>query len=167
MRAGQGYPDEGRSARYVLKDYVNAKLLYCHPPPKIPPNDFNRRTHEMSLRKLAKKKHAPISRVEKGANNFIPMPSSDGGEHGSKSMAIDRSFFAEPNLASNAFIGDKSFTRSKAYPHQNAVSDDGTPLSARQARIASVMSNQTGVYDGKKHHKKAKRVKQRSGKGYD
>ncbi|NWZ14274.1 LSG1 GTPase, partial [Agelaius phoeniceus] len=35
-----GQPDQPRSARYVLKDYVNGKLLYCHPPPGIDPNDF-------------------------------------------------------------------------------------------------------------------------------
>lgn len=33
MRAGKGSPDESRAARYILKDYVNAKLLYCQPPP--------------------------------------------------------------------------------------------------------------------------------------
>lgn len=32
-----GQPDQPRSARYILKDYVNGKLLYCHPPPgRIP-----------------------------------------------------------------------------------------------------------------------------------
>ncbi|NXU95728.1 LSG1 GTPase, partial [Cettia cetti] len=35
-----GQPDQPRSARYVLKDYVSGKLLYCHPPPDIDPNDF-------------------------------------------------------------------------------------------------------------------------------
>lgn len=30
---GQGQPDESRAARYILKDYVNGKLLFCHPPP--------------------------------------------------------------------------------------------------------------------------------------
>ncbi|KAL1265957.1 hypothetical protein QQF64_003984, partial [Cirrhinus molitorella] len=35
-----GQPDQSRSARYVLKDYVNGKLLYCHPPPHINPKDF-------------------------------------------------------------------------------------------------------------------------------
>lgn len=27
-----GQPDQSRSARYVLKDYVCGKLLYCHAP---------------------------------------------------------------------------------------------------------------------------------------
>ncbi|NWI38734.1 LSG1 GTPase, partial [Picathartes gymnocephalus] len=35
-----GQPDQPRSARYVLKDYVSGKLLYCHPPPGIDPKDF-------------------------------------------------------------------------------------------------------------------------------
>ncbi|NXL90026.1 LSG1 GTPase, partial [Alectura lathami] len=35
-----GQPDQPRSARYILKDYVNGKLLYCHPPPGIDPDDF-------------------------------------------------------------------------------------------------------------------------------
>lgn len=42
MRSGQGNPDESRAARYVLKDYVNAKLMYCHPPPQYLPDDENR-----------------------------------------------------------------------------------------------------------------------------
>ncbi|OCT80709.1 hypothetical protein XELAEV_18027523mg [Xenopus laevis] len=35
-----GQPDQPRSARYILKDYVCGKLLYCHPPPAIDPANF-------------------------------------------------------------------------------------------------------------------------------
>uniref|UniRef100_UPI0037E749A9 large subunit GTPase 1 homolog n=1 Tax=Semicossyphus pulcher TaxID=241346 RepID=UPI0037E749A9 len=35
-----GQPDQSRSARYILKDYVCGKLLYCHPPPHINVEDF-------------------------------------------------------------------------------------------------------------------------------
>lgn len=35
-----GQPDQPRSARYILKDYVNGKLLYCHPPPGRDPMIF-------------------------------------------------------------------------------------------------------------------------------
>ncbi|KAM9315927.1 large subunit GTPase 1 homolog [Gastrophryne carolinensis] len=35
-----GQPDQPRSSRYILKDYVRGKLLYCHPPPDINPSDF-------------------------------------------------------------------------------------------------------------------------------
>lgn len=36
-----GQPDQSRSARYVLKDYVNGKLLYCHSPPEISQTKFH------------------------------------------------------------------------------------------------------------------------------
>ncbi|XP_028398266.1 large subunit GTPase 1 homolog [Dendronephthya gigantea] len=36
----QARSDSPRSARYILKDYVNGKLLYCHPPPTHDPKDF-------------------------------------------------------------------------------------------------------------------------------
>ncbi|XP_069328863.1 large subunit GTPase 1 homolog [Eulemur rufifrons] len=35
-----GQPDQPRSARYILKDYVNGKLRYCHPPPGTDPVTF-------------------------------------------------------------------------------------------------------------------------------
>ncbi|TNM87955.1 large subunit GTPase 1 homolog [Takifugu flavidus] len=35
-----GQPDQSRSARYILKDYVSGKLLYCNPPPGIHAEDF-------------------------------------------------------------------------------------------------------------------------------
>lgn len=28
-----GQPDNPRSARYILKDFVKGKLMYCHAPP--------------------------------------------------------------------------------------------------------------------------------------
>ncbi|KAK4946195.1 hypothetical protein LTR10_014707 [Elasticomyces elasticus] len=36
---GHSGPDESRAARYILKDYVTGKLLYCHPPPHDPEID--------------------------------------------------------------------------------------------------------------------------------
>ncbi|XP_067851368.1 large subunit GTPase 1 homolog [Heptranchias perlo] len=35
-----GQPDQPRSARYILKDYVTGRLLYCHSPPGIDPAHF-------------------------------------------------------------------------------------------------------------------------------
>uniref|UniRef100_A0A182YPE6 Large subunit GTPase 1 homolog n=1 Tax=Anopheles stephensi TaxID=30069 RepID=A0A182YPE6_ANOST len=37
-----GQPDQSRGSRYVLKDYVNGKLLYCYAPPGIPQEEFHR-----------------------------------------------------------------------------------------------------------------------------
>ncbi|KAF7339623.1 p-loop containing nucleoside triphosphate hydrolase protein [Mycena sanguinolenta] len=178
-RSGQGNPDEARAARYIMKDYVNAKILYCHPPPDIPADEFNKRTHELALLRFADKKRAPLTRVGKGADTFVPSVALATNEtaaqpQGLKSRAVDQNFFennstlsSRPFIQGSGLLDGKTFTRSRTYPHQNAVADDGTPLSGRRARMASVLMNQGGALDGKKHHKKMKRVKQRSGKGYD
>lgn len=59
MRAGQGNPDEALAARVLLKDYVNAKLLFCQPPPDISEADFNEQTHQIAMRRALGKKKAP------------------------------------------------------------------------------------------------------------
>lgn len=37
----RGQPDQSRSARYVLKDYVNGRLLFCHAPPGYKQEEFH------------------------------------------------------------------------------------------------------------------------------
>ncbi|KAK0245678.1 hypothetical protein EDD85DRAFT_27157 [Armillaria nabsnona] len=172
MRSGQGNPDEARSARYVLKDYVNAKLLFCHPPPGVSETEFNEQTHQIALRRVQGKKKAPVTRVGKDADTFVASnvgPTIDGSStvnSGGRTQVLDAEFFQQnASLAGHAFVNGKAFSRSKQFPHQNSVTNDGTPVGHRQARIASVLVNQDG--GGNKHHKKMKRVKQRSGKGYD
>lgn len=41
-KSTQGNPDESRSARYILKDYVNAKIIWCQPPPELDELEFNK-----------------------------------------------------------------------------------------------------------------------------
>lgn len=36
-----GQPDNPRAARYVLKDYMNGKLLYCHAPPNVEQKNYH------------------------------------------------------------------------------------------------------------------------------
>ncbi|KAF9477541.1 P-loop containing nucleoside triphosphate hydrolase protein [Pholiota conissans] len=175
VRAGQGNPDEARSARYILKDYVNGKLLFCHPPPNISEAEFNEPTHKNALIRWAGKKRAPVTRVGKGADTFIPsnvISTAPNGSIlpaqalGSKSRAVDQDFF-ETNSALKAkpFVSSgKEFARAQAYPHQNAVTNDGTPIPPNQARLIALLHQNS---DSGKKHKKMKRTKQRSGKGYD
>jgi large subunit GTPase 1 len=172
-RAGQGTPDEARAARYILKDYVNAKLLFCHPPPDVDPYSFNEETRSLALQRLFGKKKAPVTRVGKDSVTHIPVdgsnsPSAQGV--GRKSNALDQDFFntaATPSLPTRPFVqggelNGNEITRVRLYPHQNIVADDGTPLDSSQGRVVA-----GGRGPDKKHHKKAKRIKQRSGKGYD
>jgi len=167
MRSSQGNPDEARSARYVLKDYVNGKLLFCHSPPGIPDAEFNQQTHEISLRRVMHKKKAPDTRVAKGADTFVPSANTNGQSSlgperdGLRSQNIDHDFFGNSAGASRAIVAgsNKAYSRTTLYPHQRSVANDGTTINGQQVGAT--------VLDGKKHHKKAKRQKQRSGKGYD
>lgn len=36
-----GQPDNPRSSRYIIKDFVNGKLLYCVSPPNHPQDEFH------------------------------------------------------------------------------------------------------------------------------
>ncbi|KAI9513076.1 P-loop containing nucleoside triphosphate hydrolase protein [Russula earlei] len=174
-RSGKGNPDEARAARYILKDYVNAKLLFCHPPPNVSADEFNFAARSLALRRVAKKKRAPSTRVGKSADTF-PLDRSIGDPSGlpsltdqsQKSRSLDRQFFDEAGLAARPFakgVGGRiqSISRAILYPHHLSVADDGTPLGKQGVFLADV-----GVpLLGKKNHKKMKRTKQRSGKGYD
>jgi large subunit GTPase 1 len=72
-RASFGLPDTSRSARYVLKDYVNAKLLYCHPPPGKNAHVFNEETHANAIKQieLESRKKAPTTRYGKGSDAHV------------------------------------------------------------------------------------------------
>lgn len=176
-RSGQGNPDEARAAREILKDYVNAKLLYCHPPPSVTDDEFNEETRKLALKRWEGKKKAPTTRVTKGADTFITpdlLSATASQGAGPKTQRVDHEFFEKNSaLSASAFNqgsarDGQAFTRARLYPHQNSVADDGTQLSGRRARIAAVLASAGGeVAPGKKHHKKMKRVKQRSGRGYD
>jgi large subunit GTPase 1 len=169
-KSGQGNPDEARSARYILKDYVNGKLLFCHPPPGISDASFNEPTHKNALVRVASKKQAPLTRVGKDSDTFIsfdalrslkenPVPGQS-----SKSHSIDLDFFEKGSgVSARPFIQEngKEFSRARLYPHQNIVTDNGIPIDPSQNHLRMHSRNMD------KKHKKTKRVKQRSGKGYD
>jgi large subunit GTPase 1 len=158
-----------------LKDYMNAKLLFCHPPPSVPEDAFNERTRQMAIERAAGKKHAPVTRVGAGADTAPAAFSSQAVGQGPKSRVLDQDFFESNGaLGSRPFVqgsarDGKEFSRTRLYPHQNAVSDDGTSLTGRRARIAAVLTSAgaDSLAGNGKRHKKMPRVKQRSGKGYD
>ncbi|XP_043108859.1 large subunit GTPase 1 homolog [Puntigrus tetrazona] len=79
-----GQPDQSRSARYVLKDYVNGKLLYCHSPPHINPKDFQ-------------PQHARFTRPSGGVGQI----SSDAGKPSKVKRienTVDKHFFHQENV---------------------------------------------------------------------
>ncbi|XP_075014505.1 large subunit GTPase 1 homolog isoform X5 [Calonectris borealis] len=79
-----GQPDQPRSARYVLKDYVSGKLLYCHPPPGIDPNDFQHQ-HQ----------RCPQSRTVQASGQVKPEKNTKAKQI---ENVVDKTFFHQENV---------------------------------------------------------------------
>lgn len=114
---GQGQPDESRAARYVLKDYVNGKLLFCHPPPPpttdnenqepLDPTTFNKELYDMSH--LPARRQAILAKAAQAAEteaadpdahadpdaelSAVPSSKPNQSEEGSRARNLDTGFF--------------------------------------------------------------------------
>ncbi|KAI8078736.1 uncharacterized protein BX664DRAFT_342584 [Halteromyces radiatus] len=171
FRSSQGNPDESRAARYILKDYVNGKLLFCHPPPGVDEDEFNKEIHEAALK--TQKKLAPTTRVPAHALNYVTPADGTTTQRGSKTEAVDNAFFQKhigaPSIRGKYAGGMRGgFSRVNLYPHQQRTAEDGTVLpQSRRERLAMVQQNLADAGMGKKHKKGKKHVKVRSGAGYD
>lgn len=82
-RSSFGMPDTSRAARYVLKDYVNAKLLFAHPPPGIGADDFMSTSRAETIARIEEsyengRKHAPVTHVSKNADTYVQPASTKG-----------------------------------------------------------------------------------------
>lgn len=166
---GQGQPDESRAARYVLKDYVKGKLLFCHPPPADPPIDpqeFNRELYDSEH--LPQKRRALLAAQAEAAINdsdevslmdnpeIVPRP----GVQGSKTNRLDKKFFG-PGQSSE---GHMSMPFNYKYSEQGRMAP-GKQLSGRKER--TMIALEKGIdpsevqTNGKRHFKGARR-KQRN-----
>ncbi|XP_036339361.1 large subunit GTPase 1 homolog [Rhagoletis pomonella] len=103
-----GQPDQSRSARYVCKDYVNGKLLYCVAPPNVPQEEYHvfppKTSKEVVEQKLPNQQQRAMRINTK-----------------SSSKEIDKQFFDANN--SNAYVKGRS-----DFPHVR-VANDGTVVS--------------------------------------
>ena len=164
MTQGLGQPDQSRAARYILKDYVNGKLLYCEPPPgDISGKEFNNELYDVS--------HLPEKRQEAFAAAMDAMSLEEsGGEddlsladlvqlpQGAKSQKLDKAFFKAP--ARNA--GHLSMPFNHKYSEQGKqVIGSGKPLSSRKMRMLiaaeqGIDPKEVQMASGKKHFKGGK-----------
>ncbi|RHZ82976.1 hypothetical protein Glove_101g16 [Diversispora epigaea] len=143
FESGHGNPDQARSARYILKDYVNGKLPFCHPPPStgISNVEFNSVLHDIKLY-IKTKKNNP------NPNNIENLNSVDAPITGEKSKILDDLFFNKQNSGPKikgkfSFMGE--FNRVQIYP-TNAVNDNSN-------------NPMISISLGKKHYKKNKKNK--------
>jgi len=76
-----GQPDNPRSARYVLKDFVNGRLLYCVAPPTFNQERFH--TFPPRRRNISVNRHVPSRMVR--VNEGCRITTND----------VDRNFFQD------------------------------------------------------------------------
>ncbi|KAK2765998.1 hypothetical protein FQN54_007513 [Arachnomyces sp. PD_36] len=188
---GQGQPDESRAARYILKDYVSGKLLFCHPPPvsdtvletgdrleAVDPLEFNKDLYDVShlpARRQALFSHNPsmgtpslASESIDNDDDSIPISLSEASgstphPQGARSRNIDQGFF-KSGAMSNA--GHLKMPFNDQYTEQGAKRHKELTGRKQRAMIAlekgiDISEVRGGV--GKKHFKGGKRrEKQRS-----
>ncbi|XP_023675700.2 large subunit GTPase 1 homolog [Paramormyrops kingsleyae] len=80
-----GQPDQSRSARYILKDYVSGKLLYCHPPAHIKPEDFQ-------------PQHSTFKKPEAGEMRHISAETGKQQKIKRIENVVDKNFFHQDNV---------------------------------------------------------------------
>ncbi|KAH6686345.1 nucleolar GTP-binding protein [Plectosphaerella plurivora] len=155
---GLGQPDESRAARYVLKDYVNGKLLYCEPPPDtVEPEEFNR--------ELYTEDHVPEKRRAAMVASMDAMSVNDAASTidsdvislqptlpaGPKTRRLDSGFFASGAGGGSRIVQPFSHK----YTEQG---ESGKHLTGRKARAIVALENGMDPKDvktlsSKKHFK--------------
>ncbi|KAF1946969.1 P-loop containing nucleoside triphosphate hydrolase protein [Clathrospora elynae] len=167
---GLGQPDESRAARYILKDYVKGKILFCHPPPADPPLDpkhFNRELYDIN-HLPAKRRHHPLALLA-GTTSLAGTTDEDASlmddnldlgdgvpVQGEKTQRMDKRFFGPGQGSGNL-----------TQPFHHKYSEQGKELSGRKAKIMAALEQDVDPADmkmGSKKHfkankKRAKKVK--------
>lgn len=163
---GHGQPDESRAARYVLKDYVSGKLLYCHPPPHEPEIDgheFNEPLYDFAH--LPAKRQAWLiahnvndesaSGLDAETESQISIPTARPQETGNRSKQLDKGFFG-PGSGNAGHV-----TRPFSHPSTEQGRQAQKQLTGRKARTMVALEKDVDPADArlssKKHFKGARR----------
>ncbi|EPQ29138.1 uncharacterized protein PFL1_03426 [Pseudozyma flocculosa PF-1] len=191
-RQGQSGADESRAVRYVLKDYVNAKLLYNHPPPGLDGDEFNAAQRQRIRAALAARRQeaakagggggnaaAAEERLQGQFGDDVDLDDLDEADLDAMIAAAATRNRATPTARPSAksLALDSAFFDAFASSRPNIqgrkgmggvdairgkIANDGTSVGP-EATTANLMAAKAG----KKHHKANKRKKQRSGAGFD
>lgn len=196
-RSSFGMPDTSRAARYVLKDYVNAKLLYGRAPPGMDADAYMSTSRAETLRKLeegyaAGRKRAPETHVSKNSDTYIapaskpaistmePIEEGPAPTHRQISQksatAAGRSGRAKANALEDHFFSEpgampRVVVKGRSQGEAPEMDFSRPTLYPHQRRLGPdgmpILETGVKVRNNGKKHFKEKRGKQRSGRGYD
>lgn len=170
MKTSAGNPDDSRAARYVLKDYINGKLLFCHPPPADPPIDpteFNAGLYSESRlpehrRPTNTQDHSQNLGVPEGMTTLNPQPPT-----GAKTLEMDTQFFGR-GTGAGGHLTNPFFKQRDGKMQAPVVSHTGRVLSGRKAKTLVALENNLDpdeiatLKGSKKHFKGGKKRKSKS-----
>ncbi|KAI0003432.1 P-loop containing nucleoside triphosphate hydrolase protein [Xylariaceae sp. FL0662B] len=140
---GVGQPDESRASRFILKDYVNGKLLYVEPPPGWGDGgEFNRELYDSAH--LPEKRRAALTAAMDALDVVGDDESTVGTEvlalpTGDKSQKLDNAFFARGSGNS----GHLTMPFNHKYTDQGKAQAQAKQLSGRKAR--AMIALETGI----------------------
>ncbi|KAF8244772.1 nucleolar GTP-binding protein [Wilcoxina mikolae CBS 423.85] len=178
MKTSAGNPDDSRAARYVLKDYINGKLLFCHPPPGgINPTEFNAGLYEDESRLPKHRRKLPAHNEDAASvlsGSEIPGDYEKEEEEeeemvslappppeGRKTAAMDVQFFGR-GVGAGGHLSNPFLAASSA----SSAAAGGRVLSGRKAKTMIAIENNlspdevAALKGSKKHFKGGKRKKQ-------
>jgi len=138
----RGVPDMPRASRYILKDFVKGKLLYCVPPPGISGPDFQDKERCDRI-------------VDSKIVSKLPPPqiASD----------IDAQFFAkkQSKAHSRGIMGLSDFVRSETLHQTGRLSEKAGQGQDFGGSVSSINSSVGGTKSWKKHGNRNKKEKLR------
>lgn len=163
-----GQPDESRAARYILKDYVNGKLLYCHPPPHEPEIDgkeFNKSLYDFA-HLPAKRQAWLIAHSDEPEADAVSKTTSSVSapqvKTGPKSRKIDDSFFA-PDSKNAGRIQNRPFNYQYSQQGQANMPQNLTGRKEKLMRALELGIDPKELAKDKQHFK-GKRIKTKKAK---
>ncbi|KAK6542548.1 hypothetical protein TWF694_006495 [Orbilia ellipsospora] len=170
--------DESRAARLILKDYVNGKLLYCHPPPHDPEIDgreFNVELYDVS-RLPERRRAAILAAASQNADDISQFSATTNNvslddemvslfpaaEKGNKSKNLDKQFFKNMGAAAHLKTPYQYVAAGRTGTAGGAHGSKG--LTGRKARLVAALEkgvDPTDLKEGKQHFKQP-RAKRRT-----
>ena len=181
MKSSAGNPDDSRAARYVLKDYINGRLLYCQPPPHDPPitgADFNRELYDYDHLPENRKRH--LNAIEDKPEAFEDADEDEDDmvaiaapPQGRKTAAMDKQYFGRGEGAGGHLINISHRQKDGVMQAPAASVATGRLLSGRKAKTMIAIENdlnpdQVAALKGtKKHYKGGKKTREKAKKVED
>jgi len=173
MKSSAGNPDDSRAARYVLKDYINGKLLFCHAPPADPPIDpaeFNTGLYDTAHLPQHRRRGVPTSTstapVEESTSEISELddtiPLHSAPPQGRKTESLDRAYFGR-GIGAGGHLTNPFHRQQDGVMRAPPAASGGKVLSGRKAKIMVAIEGNLSpdevaqLRGSKKHFKAGKR----------